>query len=242
MHSSTVYNAAGRKKKATKTLAILEDCLGNLEDRTILDIGCAAGLSSRWYARAVESVVGMDIDLPAVSFAKESNSDDNLSFVVMDSQRLGYPESCFDIVICNHIYEHVPDPHILMSEIHRVLKPDGVCFFSAGNRLSLIEPHYHLPLLSVVPKPMAHLYLRLIGRGSHYYETHLTYWGLRKLVSPFELIDYTLRVVRHPEKFNADDVILPGSFQQQVYLGLLKIVYWACPTYIWLLRKSSVVR
>lgn len=238
-HGHAVYNSEGRRKKAQKTIAVLQDHFGSLNDKAALDIGCAAGLSSKWYAQSVQSLVAIDIDTPAVSYAQQHNDEENLTFAIMDSQRIGCRDESFDIVICNHIYEHVPDARELMAEIHRVLRPGGACFFGAGNRLSLMEPHYHLPLLSVVPKFMAHWYLSLAGRGSHYYETHFTYWGLRKLVASFELIDYTESVVRDPKRFNADDVIKEGSRLQSVYLKIFRIAYWACPTYVWLLKKPA---
>ena len=126
-----------------------------------------------------------------------------------------------------------------MSEIHRVLRPEGVCFFSAGNRFSYMEPHYRLPLLSVLPKFLAHLYLRLLQRGEHYYETHLSYWGLRKLVRHFDIEDYTLRVVANPQKYFAEDMVPPGSSKQLWIIRLLKVAIWICPTYLWVLRKSE---
>ena len=90
---------------------------------------------------------------------------------------LPFGDESFDIVICSHVYEHVPDPERMFDQIHRVLKPGGVCYFSAGNRLMWNEPHYDLPLLSVLPRPLAHLYIRLAGKADRYHEKHLTYWG-----------------------------------------------------------------
>ena len=69
----------------------------------------------------------------------------------------------------------------MMEEIRRVLTPGGVCYFAAGNRLTLMEPHYHLPLLSILPKTIGHIYVRLAGKANSYYETHLIIWGLRRL-------------------------------------------------------------
>lgn len=36
------------------------------------------------------------------------------------------PDGCFDVVICSHVLEHVPDDLRAMREVHRVLKSDGV--------------------------------------------------------------------------------------------------------------------
>ena len=88
----------------------------------------------------------------------------------------------------------------MMNEIHRVLKMGGVCYFAAGNRLMYNEPHHNLPLLSVLPRPLAHIYIRMAGKANFYYEKHLSYWGLKQLVQQFKRVDYTVAVTIESEK------------------------------------------
>ncbi len=237
-YEDAAFSHEGRERKAKKVLAILEDAVGDLSDKHLLDIGCSAGIMTNCYAKKFGRVTGTDIDMPAIAFAASADEAGCLSWVVADSQCLPFPESSFDVVTCTHIYEHVPDARLLMAEIFRVLRPGGACFFSAGNRLSLIEPHYRLPLLSVIPKWMAHVYLRIVGRGKYYYETHLTYWGLRRLVRDFKVEDYTLQVVVNPQRFFAEDMLTPNSEKQTLVLLTLKFAYWICPTYLWVLKKN----
>jgi hypothetical protein len=118
-----------------------------------------------------------------------------------------------------------------------VLRPGGICYFSAGNRLMWIEPHYNLPLLSVLPRPLAHGYIRLAGKARYYHEKHLTYWGLKRLVKRFTRIDYTASLVNEPDRFNTGYMIPPGSLKAAVAGKLVKYAYWAFPGYIWLLKK-----
>ncbi len=120
---------------------------------------------------------------------------DNLRFQVADALDLPFEDESFDVVICSHVYEHVPDPDRMFDEIFRVLRKDGICYFSAGNRLMWNEPHYNLPLLSVLPRPLAHVYIRLAGKARFYHEKHLSYWGLKSLVRRFAVTDYTQRLV-----------------------------------------------
>lgn len=237
VYGATVFDPQGRRQKAEKALSIIRDHYPDISSLDMLDIGCTAGFGTRTYAEQFHSVIGIDIDEPAVVYAARHNVRRNLQYMVMSSQQTAFADETFDIIICTHVYEHVPDAAGLMSEIYRLLKMGGACYFTAGNRLSLMEPHYRLPLLSVLPKWLAHYYLRILKRGEFYYETHLTYWALKKLVSKFQVIDYTVEVVRNPVRFHATDVIVPGSFKQKYSLAALWAAYWICPTYLWLLKK-----
>ncbi|MBX2868319.1 MAG: methyltransferase domain-containing protein [Acidiferrobacterales bacterium] len=146
-------------------------------------------------------------------------------------------ENSYDVVICSQVYEHVPDASKMMSEIYRVLKPGGVCYFAAGNRLMWNEPHYNLPLLSVIPKFLAHYYVRFAGRGKEYYETHFTLWGLRSLVHQFQIIDFTRPIIHSPEKYAAQYMMQPGTTKARVAKLMARYIYWLVPCYVWLLKK-----
>jgi len=48
-----------------------------------------------------------------------------LAKVKMDIHQIPFENNSFDVVLCNHVLEHVADDIKAMSEIHRVLKPGG---------------------------------------------------------------------------------------------------------------------
>ena len=238
MHAGNMYDKTGRLQKANKALSILKDHLGDLKELSALDIGCSTGIMTNYYAPHFKSMTGTDIDEPAVKYAAANAEGGNSGFFVGDAMNTGLPGNSFDVVFCANVYEHVPDAKKMMLEINRLLKPGGICYFAAGNRLVWKDGEYRLPLLAVIPKSLAHHYLKITGNGDFYYETHFTSWTLKKLVSGFELIDYTRRIIAEPEKFHATEMITQGSFTQKIYLMVLDLAYWICPSYIWLLKKK----
>ncbi len=45
--------------------------------------------------------------------------------VNMDITDIQYEEDIFDIILCNHVLEHIPNDKLAISELYRVLKPGG---------------------------------------------------------------------------------------------------------------------
>ncbi len=236
--SESMHDNVLREQKAATMTAVLGDYFSRpLNDLRVLDIGASTGIIDNYLAQHFQSVVGIDIDSKAIEFANNTFNKENLRFCVGDALDTKQTEASFDVVICSQIYEHVPDAPAMMAEIFRVLKPGGVCYFAAGNRIMWNEPHYKLPLLSVIPRPLAHRYVRLSGKADHYHELHLSYWGLKKLVSKFERIDYTKCMLSDPEKFKIDYMTKAGSLKQVTAVTISKMAPWLLPGYIWLLRK-----
>jgi 2-polyprenyl-3-methyl-5-hydroxy-6-metoxy-1,4-benzoquinol methylase len=233
-----MYDSKGREKKAKTMIAVLRDYFKvDLGSLLLLDVGCSTGFISNYLADYFGQVFGIDIDEPAVDFAKHKFAKDNLEFAKSDSLKMEFPENAFDAVTCAHIHEHVPDAGRLLGEIFRVLKSGGVCYFAAGNRINVMEHHYNLPFLSILPRPLAHIYVRVFRKNKFYYEKHLTYCGLKRLVRKFERIDYTKKIIQQPEHFAADYMLWPNTHRARLAQLIAKHAYGLCPTYIWLLRK-----
>ncbi|UCE55995.1 MAG: class I SAM-dependent methyltransferase [Desulfobacterales bacterium] len=233
-----MYDREAREKKAATIVAVFKDYFkADLKSFSVLDVGCSTGFITNYLSNFFGRVLGIDIDEPAIDFAKRQFGKDNLEFVKSDSQKMEFSENTFDAVICAHIYEHVPDASRLLGEIFRVLKPGGVCYFAAGNRINVMESHYNLPFLSMLPRPLAHIYVRASRKSKFYYEKHLTYWSLKRLVCKFERIDYTKKIIQQPESFEADYMLRPNTHKARLAQLIVKRAYWLCPTFIWLLRK-----
>jgi SAM-dependent methyltransferase len=51
--------------------------------------------------------------------------DSPLAMAKVDITNIPYAENTFDVILCSHVLEHIPDDQQAMSELYRVLKPGG---------------------------------------------------------------------------------------------------------------------
>jgi len=227
-----------RNVKARKTLEVIRDYTPMpLNKLDVLEIGCHKGAISRILAPLFKNYHAVDIDKKAVEIGRKQFFPENLTYKHDNAEALSFPDAAFDVVICSHVYEHLPFPGSMIDETYRVLRSDGFCYFAAGNKLQIIEPHYRLPLLSWLPKKLANRYIQLMNKGGYYYENFRSFRDLKKLVRPFSIVDYTLKILKEPRKFAAEDMVREYSVKQKVAIGIYKYFVGLFPTYIWILKK-----
>ena len=63
--------------------------------------------------------------------------DSAFTMVKMDITNIKYENNFFDVIICNHVLEHIINDRIAMSELYRVLKPGGWAILQVPLSLSL---------------------------------------------------------------------------------------------------------
>ena len=237
-----LHDVASRELRARRIAAVLRTFFcPDTSALGVLDVGCSAGLISATLARHVAWVVGVDTDHEAIGYATTAHREiKNVHFLTASGEVLPFPGRTFDVVICNHLYEHVTDALRLMAEIRRVLRPGGACYFAGGHVLQIIEPHYRLPFLSWLPRRAAGLYLRVTGRGSAYEETFLPPWRLHKLFTGFEgALFLTPHLLREPDTYAFDQGILKLPIARWVLRRLARPIALLSPTQLWLLRTPK---
>jgi SAM-dependent methyltransferase len=240
-----LFEPAGRRQKAAKIVAVLQEHMSAaLRQSTLLEVGSSTGIMTAVLAEACARVVAFDLDVVALRAGAASLRDrpdllSRVSFLVGDGCRMPVADESVDIAVCNHVYEHVESAPALLDEIHRVLRPGGVCYFGVGTRHVIIEGHYKLPFLSWLPPPVADLYVKLRGRRLRYDVKLLSYRRLRRLVRRFDIYDYTLAIIRQPKRYAAGDVLghLPALFK--LPLMVFRVARPLLPVHVWVLQKRG---
>ena len=59
----------------------------------------------------------------------------------LDIQSTGLPDESYDVIVCNHVLEHVDDFRVALKEMYRVLRPGGtfICSFPMDPKVELLD-------------------------------------------------------------------------------------------------------
>jgi SAM-dependent methyltransferase len=233
-----MLDASSRQQQARKILGILRAHIGGEMGRQkCLDIGCSAGHITARLADQFAFVAGADIDRQALIIAAGERGA-LAAFCRADAQVLPFPEACFDIVVCNQVYQYVPSPPRLAGEIYRVLKPGGCCFFSARNLWGIVAGANRRPFLArYVP------FLASLAPAGENWERRaghlLPYPALRALVGGFALHDYTWPVLRQPQRYGFERLAHLGRLARLLPEPLQKVLLPLLPNHLWVLQKQG---
>ncbi len=161
-----------RNKKFRKIKYLLTS--NNIKYKKILSVGVGSGKIETAFAKDGCMVYGVDV----VDKCKTKK----FNFRLIKDEKLPYPDNYFDLVISNHVIEHVNNQELHLNEIYRVLKNKGHLYLATPNKFAIMEPHYKVPFLSWFPKNIASKLVIALGKNNFYDILPLTKWGLDNLL------------------------------------------------------------
>ena len=102
----------------------LQQILKGYKDPQILDIGCGTGFNIAYLHKlGFDQAAGLDFSPDALAYCRARQLN---GLICGDAEKLPIRHGCYDIVLTLDIIEHIKDDRHALSEIYRILKPDGV--------------------------------------------------------------------------------------------------------------------
>jgi SAM-dependent methyltransferase len=111
----------------------------------ILDFGCGSGEVLQILKSIGWKTAGVEVDREAAVYARSQG----LEVYDQDIKSIPFPDDFFDVVRLRSVLEHLHEPHHILEEAHRILKPDGTLLIIVPNIKSFSsrlfkERWYHL--------------------------------------------------------------------------------------------------
>jgi SAM-dependent methyltransferase len=226
-----ILDRESRVLKAQK----IEELVGRerIAGARVLDIGTGSGIMASELARRASEVVGIDV-------RDQRQVRDGYRFVQVEGTALPFEDRYFDVVLSNHVIEHVGHEQEQLHhlrEVRRVLADDGVVYLAVPNKWIVVEPHFRLPFLSWLPQQLADRYVRTRGKGTFYDCDLPTRRRFQRLVDEarLEAREITLDAMRVYDKLESPKGPLARLLRAPEWA--LKPLMPAVPTLVYLLRK-----
>ncbi|WOF16930.1 class I SAM-dependent methyltransferase [Methanoplanus sp. FWC-SCC4] len=113
---------------------------GIKEGMTVVDYGCGPGSNTIWaseYAGETGLVYAVDIHPLAIEMVTkmaEKNNLSNIKTALAKGYNSGLENETADLVMALDMFHMIEEPEKFLSEIKRILKPDGVLFIDDGHQ------------------------------------------------------------------------------------------------------------
>ena len=116
-HSGKLYDAICEKMRP-----------GLTRDMNVLELACGSGQLSFRVAGAVRLWEDTDFSERMIAEARKQPRSSRLHFSVQDATALPYAPDSFDAVVIANALHIMPRPELVLAEISRVLKPNGILY------------------------------------------------------------------------------------------------------------------
>jgi SAM-dependent methyltransferase len=102
-------------------------------NKTVLDLGCNNGYGTAVLASNCAKVIGLDVSPTAIEDAQQRFENYGINFLVFDGLTIPFDDHCFDMIVSFQVIEHIAELAKYLTEIVRVLVPEGLALFTTPN-------------------------------------------------------------------------------------------------------------
>ena len=112
----------------------------NIKNKSLLDIGCGAGVHIKEYTKKGAKCFGIDISKTMISLAKKNNP--SVDFKVGSVTKLPYKDNSFDVITSSLCFDYIENLIIAFKEVSRVLKKGGIFYYSYDSPVSCLRENF----------------------------------------------------------------------------------------------------
>lgn len=116
-----------------------------VHSKVVADIACGVGYGCLELINLrAATVIGIDKSKEAINYANQHYQHKDVTYVLADATKTNLKENSVDIVTSFETLEHLPKPKLFLTEVKRILRPNGLFIVSTPNReMSLEENPFH---------------------------------------------------------------------------------------------------
>lgn len=166
--------------KRSNKIRIVSHLLGDIQGKSILDIGIGSGFFSRFCLQKKAKTISLDFADAILQYHRKNDPDFQL--VQADAQHLPFKNESFDIVLALDVIEHLYSPLDFLKEVNRVLKKEGRLILMTPNTANIFEKtlklFFRIPL-SILNKISA----RGLQKEDSAHCTHVQEFSVKELIS-----------------------------------------------------------
>jgi len=115
----------------------MNSTIGSRPISNCLDIGCGDGQDLAIVKGAFPDAALYGLDIAEENVRPLEELGVHTGRTNLEVERLSFPDEVFDLVIANQVFEHLKNWVFALSEVTRVLKPDGLLIIGVPNLASL---------------------------------------------------------------------------------------------------------
>jgi SAM-dependent methyltransferase len=143
-------------------------------ESVLMDFGCGD-------AKSVQEL--RDLGYQAFGCDMMVKSEGNVSFesmmkegiirkIDLNPYTLPFKDNSFDFIFSNSVFEHIKNYSETISELSRVLKPNGLCLHTFASRYNPIESHVFVPFSSIIQSYWWLYFWVLLGVRNEWQDCH----------------------------------------------------------------------
>lgn len=129
-------------KNELEKIDLVKNKYSKLENKYCLDIGCGEGFALNFFYKKGYNVVGLDFNNYACSYYNKEVADkvivgnfySTLDNLIKEGKK-------FDLIICNHVLEHVLYPVELINKASQLLEVNGILMVKVPNDFSILQKY-----------------------------------------------------------------------------------------------------